>query len=149
MTESFLTDSEARALIGLEKVRVDEKLYQYPQLSESLAIPLASVDHGERFILDIIPGKRVSGKVTYQNRARSCVVLVRLDLGGPPHVNPDGSELSCPHIHIYREGYGTRWAYPVNSAEFSGFPCIWDVLSDFMNYCNITKQPLIERGLFV
>ena len=39
-------------------------------------------------------------KGRYQNRARNVVVLLRLDFGGAPPRNPDGSELPCPHLHI-------------------------------------------------
>ncbi|MFW9280162.1 DUF6978 family protein [Glaesserella parasuis] len=26
--------------------------------------------------------------------------MVRLDIEGPPHRNPDGEEIICPHIHL-------------------------------------------------
>ena len=49
-------------------------------------------------------------QATYPNRARQTVVLKRLDLDGPTHTNPDGEELPCPHVHVYRDGFGTKWA---------------------------------------
>jgi hypothetical protein len=58
-------------------------------------------------------------KGTYQNRARYVVVLVRLDFGGKPHRNPDGEEIASPHLHIYREGVGDKWAYPVTADRFA------------------------------
>lgn len=86
-------------------------------------------------------------KVTYQNRARQVIPLARLDLNGPPHRNPDGSELPCPHLHLYREGYGTKWAIPVPTNDFTDLTDIWTSFSDFMRYCNITK-PLTSKEIF-
>jgi hypothetical protein len=37
---------------------------------------------------------------------------MRLDLDGPPHRNPDDEEIPWPHLHVYREGYGDKWASP-------------------------------------
>lgn len=47
----------------------------------------------ENFLLDIRRGKIDLLKATNQNRARQTIVLVRLDLGGAPHRNPDGEEI--------------------------------------------------------
>lgn len=86
-------------------------------------------------------------KVKMHDRARQVVVLVRLDLGGPPHRNPDGEEIGTPHIHVYREGYGDKWAFPVPT-DFRAVADLWTTLDDFFRYCNVTRPPLIQRGLF-
>mgnify|MGYP006865045462 CR=1 FL=1 len=40
--------------------------------------------------------------------------LMRLD-GAPYHSNPDGTELrDTPHLHYFKEGYGLKWANPVD-----------------------------------
>ena len=40
--------------------------------------------------------------------------LCRID-AAPYHINPDGTELrDTPHMHIYREGYGDKWAEPIS-----------------------------------
>ena len=83
-----------------------------------------------------------------QNRGRQVIVLVRLDLGGPPHRNPDGEEIPTPHLHVYRAGYGDKWAVAVPSASFRAVGDLWTTLEDFMQFCNITEPPHIERGLF-
>jgi hypothetical protein len=42
------------------------------------------------------------------------VGLCRID-AAPYHPNPDGTELrDTPHMHVYREGYGLRWAEPID-----------------------------------
>ncbi len=87
-------------------------------------------------------------KVTYNNRVKVSIILVRLDIDGPSHRNPDGAEVPCPHIHHYREGFGDKWAIPAPIDLFRNTDDIWESLRDFFRYCNIVEPPLIERGLF-
>lgn len=148
MPEVNLTQAEADALIAIEKHRVDDQSYDYPGTGGSICVPLTSFDKREDFLLDISRGRIDLMKGTYQNRARHIVVLVRLDFGGQPHRNPDDVEVPSPHLHIYREGYGDKWAIPVPIKEFSDIGDLWQTLSDFMRYCNVTQEPYISRGLF-
>jgi hypothetical protein len=106
-----------------------------------------SNDKRENFLLDIRRGRIDLLKATYQNRARQTVVLVRLDLGGAPHRNPDGEEIACLHLHVYRESYGTKWAKSIPLDEFPNSEDLWKTLQDFMGYCNITKLPNIQKGI--
>ena len=87
-------------------------------------------------------------KVTFQNRARQVVVLLRLDIDGAPHRNPDGTEVGCPHLHIYRQGYADKWAFPAPPELLSDTGSPYEVLVLFMKRCNITLPPNIQRGLF-
>ena len=75
-------------------------------------------------------------------------MLLRLDLGGAPHRKPDGEEIPVPHLHVYREGYGDKWAVPVPVGCFGNLDDVWQALRDFMEYCNIAQPPRIQRGLF-
>lgn len=149
MAETTLTQSEADALLKMEKYRANETSYEIPPVGGSIEVPLVSANNRESFLLDIYRGRVNLKKVTYQNRVRTAVILARLDLGGPPHENPDGEEISCPHLHIYREGYGDKWATPISEDDFPRTDDLWISLQDFMKYCRITKPPFIERGLFV
>lgn len=97
-------------LLAMEKHRVDDTVFEYPDLGGALRIPLQSPDRRETFSLDITRSQVNLVKGTYQNRGRGVVILARLDFGGAPHRNPDDVEVPCPHLHIYREGYGDRWA---------------------------------------
>ena len=120
----------------------------YPVPGGQVRIPLISENKRERFFLDIERGIINLLKGKYQNRARQVVVLLRLDFGGPPHRNPDDGEVLCPHLHIYREGYGDKWAIPVPTDAFPDAADPWQTLADFMRYCNVVEPPLIRRGLF-
>jgi len=73
---------------------------------------------------------------------------MRLDLDGPPHTNPDGQEIPCPHLHIYREGYGDKWASPLPAARYPNVKDLFSTFEEFMRHCNITQPPQIDRGLF-
>jgi hypothetical protein len=132
MPTSEITQTEADALIAVEKQRVNDDEHNYPGGGGKLTIPLQSADRREQFMLDISRRRIDLYKGKYQNRARQIVVLVRLDIGGAPHRNPDGTEIACPHLHLYREGYGDKWAYPVPLDRFGRMGDLWGTLEDFM-----------------
>jgi hypothetical protein len=148
MSSIDLTQAEADSLMAMAKVKNDDAEWDFPNPGSSVSIPLTSKDKRETFMLDIGKGRIDLSKVKYQNRARQIVVLIRLELNGPPHRNPDNEDIPCPHLHIYREGYGDKWAFPVPSDKFSNLQDAWKALDDFMNYCNIVEPPLINKGLF-
>ena len=148
MTDANLTQAEADALLAMEKRRVDDSEWVYPGLGGRITVPLASCDQREPFLLDVRRGRIDLAKGTYQNRGRQVVILARLDFGGAPHRNPDGEEIGSPHLHLYREGYGDRWAYPVPLDHFSNLDNLWLTLEEFMRFCNIGEPPFIRQGLF-
>lgn len=143
-----LTQREADILLGIEKYCIDNNQFVFSDVSGSLRIPLLSKDNREEFSLDIYRGKIELIKNTYQNRARKTFILIRIDIGGSPHRNPDGQEISCPHLHLYKEGYADKWAYEIPDS-FADVSDAWQVLQDFMEYCNIVGKPDIQKGLFI
>lgn len=148
MADIHLTQAEADALIALAKHRVDATEWGYPDFGGAISIPLVSTDRREQFLLDLRRGRIDLARGTYQNRSRQVVVLVRLDFGGAPHRNPDGEEMGSPHLHVYQEGYGDKWAMPVPGDRFTDLGNPWRTLEDFMRFCNIVEPPNIRRGLF-
>jgi len=139
---------DADFLFAMEKYRADENTYRFPDLGGCVRIPLKSKDLREDFILDIHRMSVQLKKNTFQNRARTNVILARIDIGGPLHRNPDGEEIPCPHIHLYKEGFDDKWAYPLPEVFSNPADC-WKTLEEFMKFCNITQIPHIEKGLFV
>lgn len=148
MTEVALSREEAAALLAMEKHRADDNVYEYPAFGGAIHIPLQSIDRRETFTLDVRRSQIKLAKGTYQNRARGIVILARLDFGGPPHRNPDDSEVECPHLHVYREGYGDRWAVPLPRGQFPNQNDAWMLVTDFMRFINVTLVPDLRRGLF-
>ena len=148
MSESELTQAEADELIAMEKHRTDDKEWDFIVVGGSVSIPLVSADRQQNFLLDMSRGRVDLLRGKYQNRGHQIVILVRLDFGGRPHENPDGEVLPCPHLHLYREGFGDKWAIRVPPDRFGDTSDLWGTLQDFMVYCNITRPPTIRRGLF-
>jgi hypothetical protein len=148
MADINLTQAEADGLIGLEKHRVDDQEWSFPAPGGRVAIPLTSSDKRENFMLDITRAQIKLTKATYQNRARQAIVLMRLDLDGPPHRNPDDLEVPCPHLHMYREGYGDRWAIPAPADRYANPQDLFVTFEAFMTHCNITEPPRIQMELF-
>lgn len=143
-----LTQAEANLLLQMLKVKVDDREWDYPGTGGTICVPLSSEDGKEKFLLDVHRG-RINLKGTYQTRGRLTVVLARLDFDGPGHRNPDDEEIASPHLHLYREGYGDKWAYPVPIEDFPHIGDHWQTLQDFMAFCHITDVPNIRRGLFI
>ena len=148
MADSGLTQAEADALIALEKRRVGEEGVALSRPRWSNHDSLVSTNRREPFLLDLRRTRIDLAKNTYQNRGRQIVVLVRLDLGARPHRNPDGQEIGSPHLHVYREGFGDKWAYPPPTDRFADLSDAWRTLEDFMQFCNVVDPPDIRPGLF-
>ena len=147
MVELNVTQAEADALIAMPKIRVNETIWNFPGPGGSVSVPLLSENKRENFLLDVSRGQINLLKGTYQNRARQVVILVRLDVNGSPHYNPDGVRIPSPHIHLYREGYGDKWAYPLPEGQFLMIDDRWETLQDFMDYCNIIHPPNFHQGI--
>lgn len=143
-----LTQVEADALMAMPKRADINEVFLFPHLGGKALIELQSLDNTEDFLLDIGRSRIDLARITYQNRAREVVVLRRLDIAGPPHRNPDGEVIPCPHIHVYREGYADKWAYPVLAERFSDTTNLQQTLLDFCAECNVVELPQIQTGLF-
>ena len=142
-----LTQREADSLLKRDKHYMGNEQFSLPGLGGALRIPLYSNDRREEFSLDITRGRIELRKNTFQTRARRVAILARVDIGGPPHRNPDGREIPCPHLHIYREGYGDKWAIPLPD-NFKNYRDAWQTLMDFMDYCHVVTRPPIQPELF-
>lgn len=148
MAEIVLAQAEADALIAMEKFRTDTIPRTYPRVGEQMSVELTSADRRESFMLDITRSSIKLTKSTHQTRARQAIVLVRLDVDGPPHRNPDGVEIPCPHLHVYREGYGDKWADPAPAHLCPPGGNAFSICLAFMTHCNVVDQPSFEVGLF-
>ena len=49
----------------------------------------------------------------------------------------------CPHIHIYREGYDDKWAYPLDKKIKTDPKDLIQVLIDFFKYNNLDNHDKI------
>jgi hypothetical protein len=105
----MLTQVEADSLIAsLKKLLLSKKLYKFPDPGGKSSLECKD-GNNNRYIIDVARGRIKFNKVTYQTRYNKSLILIRVDIDGPPHDNPNGEEIPCPHIHIYREGYDDKW----------------------------------------
>lgn len=105
---------------------------------------LAGPNDREKFLLDVWRGTLRLSKLRFQNRVRTAIVLVRLDVDGAPHTNPDGVWLSGTHLHLFREGYDDRWAYPVDASQFTLLSDPGTTFQEFCAFCKIESPPSVQ-----
>jgi hypothetical protein len=146
MVSPEFTQADAERLLAMEKFRIDETNHKFPDRGGKLSINLVNKKEKENFVINYN-----RGTINLQKRShnmRGYIVLARLDLDGSTHRNPDGQEVPARHLHLYREGYGDKWAFPVPENFFCKMDDAYQTLQDFMNYCNVVELPNIERSLF-
>ncbi len=158
----FLTQSEADHLITMPKTKIDDRVYSIPLSGEALQIPIKSADSRENFIFDINRRGQIKfSKCTYQSRARTTIILVRLDVAGPPHTNPfaehvplkyleeyNGIEIPTPHLHLFVEGYHDKWAIPAPKDKFTDVNDLIKTSYEFFSYLNVKEHPYLGENLF-
>lgn len=148
-TIEILTQEEADKLLKYPKKAISANDYNFPTTKTSkLKIPLKSTDELYSFYLDINRNKFNLYKITYQNRYIKETILARLDLNGAPHQNPDHSEVSGNHLHLYKEGYSDKFAIELPE-EFNNIDTkdIEKILVAFLKYCNIINPPTFRYSL--
>ena len=103
------------------------------------------------FIVDVNRKGRKKSKFTLQlrNKANKETPLLRLDLIGPDHPNPEGDfpfsgeVIPCPHLHIAHPEYGDSIAYPLSSKyanmylSEAQFDDLVFILKSFLKRCNV------------
>ena len=135
----MLTKEEIDIVIDiLKNIEYDKEIFSFPCIGESTVLNATSNDKKYKFIFDIKPGrsKRVKDKLTLQERYGKDVVLVRLDINGPPHTNPDGETVSGNHIHIIKDGYDDKFAYDIPTDLVDADDNIQTMIN-FFQYCKV------------
>src|SRR5260370_18798087 len=85
MADMEITEAEADALIEMEKRFVDNKDWTFPAARRADCACLNIPRQARNFHARCDPCANQLTKATYQNRARQAIILMRLDLDGPPH----------------------------------------------------------------
>ena len=146
-----MEQSTVNYLIKLNK-RIVDSCISFPFSNDKLTINVQSIDGSETFLLDINRAGSIRiSRCTFQERYNVTIPLVRLDLDeSKPHQNPDGQVIKGPHIHIYKKGYGDRWAYlisDINPCPFSNTSDLLTSFIEFCSYCNISNIPAIQGSI--
>jgi hypothetical protein len=140
----MLTQAEANELMHMVKhfVRPPATITIPPGVDETHE--LASLDDRERFLLDVWRGTLRLTKLKFQNRVRTVIVLARLDIDGAPHTNPDGQMITGTHLHLFREGFDDKWAYPIDPGVFTVLRDPGTTFQEFCTFCNIESPPSVQ-----
>lgn len=146
----MLSQNEIKALLDMLKI-LDERRINFPEMGNYKQLDVVSKDGKEKFLIDI--NRKTSIKITkctYQGRCRKDIVLLRLDIDGPPHTNPDGEEIHPNHLHIYKEGHGTSWAIPIPTDKFSDVKDLLKILIEFLEYFKVENLSdiSVQGGMF-
>lgn len=97
---------------------------------------------GIKYIITIKRGNieidRFSISIIFQDTHHT---LVRLDVKGGTHNNPDGTTAPNTHIHIYNNSYDKkdRFAYEINLQEFPNIYEIYNAYMAFLDYTNVKE----------
>lgn len=139
-----LSDKEFKYLKDMKKEFIEDWdiLLSEPKRTRQIT----STDKKEKFLLDYKKWN-ISCKYTYNKRWRNDMVLFRYDIW-VPHTNPDWVRLNWPHIHIFKEWFSMKYAYPASDFWILDTDTIENVLLKIFKQRNIVNTPTIKISLF-
>jgi hypothetical protein len=141
-----MTQDDADALLAMPK-RFDGMMMLSLPVGSDQRFDLLGVPHPEeRFVMDLWRGRRNALKLKFQTRGRKVVILARLDINGAPHTNPDGEVVGGTHLHLFREGFGDKWAAPIDPAAFRDVDDHGLIFDDFCKLCAVINAPPMQVG---
>jgi len=142
----MLSQERAEELLAMIKRLVESSRIDFPAAGAAKRLEAESEDGRESFLLDINRRGTIKlTKCTFQERYQTVEILLRLDIDGPTHENPDGEVVPCPHLHVYRGG-GDKWAVAL-PRDFSDPPDLVQTFKEFLAYCKVRDIPDIQRAL--
>lgn len=142
---SELSQKKADAYLTARKIKATETDCRLTSvIPKPVSVPLVAPDiAGVAFSLDVTQ-KHIVLKLKCQLRCTTeAVVLARLDFASP-HRNPDGTAVGVPHLHVYREGYGDKFAYEVPPGMLKNPDDPLQVLLDFLETYHIERNGIVD-----
>lgn len=142
----LLTQQEAETLIEtLKSIKDTNTTFAFPIPGDYKKLELSSMDGKYTFIVDVNRKGSInlSKKCTYQGRYQKDTILLRLDIGGPDHTNPDGETICGSHLHVYKEGFGDKVAIAL-PPEITGSDDLFQTLIDFLIYFKTDNAKQLE-----
>lgn len=141
-----LTQEEADELLQMLKKCIDMSVELptcgYRKDYEAVAV----VQKNERFIISVNRKNSMTDKVSYLARyKKDNTILMRLDVAPTsPHVNPEllgGDKITGTHLHLYREGFETKFAIPFEPQN----PNLEKTFYEFLDKFNVKEKPIIAE----
>lgn len=142
-----MTQAEAQGLIQILKRLLQPNMITLPMTGSTSTVELCSV-FSEKDYFSVIfnrKGRIDPSKYTLMLRYGKDKGLLRIDVGGPPHTNPNGTIVPCPHIHIQQRdtGHWDSWATDI-PAVFGNVADRIETFTTFLQYCNVCNIASIE-----
>lgn len=141
-----LSDDQVNLIIEelkLSLAHLDFNSLNTPFGRVSLTNDILSQINGIEFRLDIYRGNKEPNRFNINLRfSETNDTLVRLDINGGTHQNPDGTVAPNSHVHIYNSNYGEKdaFAYPVKLEDFPNIRTFYDASVSFLDYTNINNN---------
>lgn len=128
---------------------------KFPMKGEILSLDVKSFNSQNSYLVDINKKYAVIERITFQDRYKKSIILLRLDIGNRPHTNPNGKNISGNHIHIYSDGYNESYAFELDDPVLQSVNPNFDLnrfktknhielFKAFSDFCNISNFPSIE-----
>ncbi len=138
---AHLTESEAEAMLNELKYALID-LLNLPGKGDSVSFDVKANDSANIYTIGIFRGSVNSRKMNYNARIKlNNTTLLELHINaGNRHMNPDGELVTGNHWHIYREGYGHSYAFPVPDISDHDFV---DVTIRFLERFHVVERPKI------
>jgi hypothetical protein len=131
-----LSQAEFDFLMGLEKEFEDKSTIVLGPPPLQWSRKLTSTTTNDTFSLDFYRGTFKIQKYTYNHRYKQTLVIFRFDSFGV-HTNPDGGKVTGFHIHVYKEGFGDKFAYPASDFGIEETDSMVVILQKFLVYCKV------------
>ena len=128
-----LSQSEAIDLVNSAKVVKNPITHSFPGPGNEVILKLESLDHMNIFTLSIGRTRfelAIAYSIHHVLKRSGNIPIIRLDVDAHSHKNPDAEpplEFLVPlrnirvgerHLHVYVEGFGLSWAFPVTNTDF-------------------------------
>ena len=149
-----LTQEEADTLREIEKILINPHKFRIPLQGKTEEYPvcyqIANMDK-DNMSISAFHGNKDIFKVSIRLKYNGNIILTRIDSRDQTrHINPDKTIIEAlqPHIHIYREGYDDKFAYPL-PREFSDATNVCSLFRDFLSYShviNLDEIRILEQG---
>lgn len=142
-----MTQAEAQDLIRVLKRIMQQGSVILPDMGFTAKFELRSVfSEKDRFTVIVNRSSKIrEDKYTLMLRYGKDKGLLRIDVGGAAHTNPDGTVIPCPHMHIQQNDTGAwdAWATEI-PAVFGNVEDRIETFRVFLQYCNVNNIASIE-----
>ena len=137
----MLKQEEFEKLLKLPKTFSTVEKLEISNAPSNWTRKVISTESKDEFLIDFYRGSYDLTRFTINKRYKTNIILLRFDSGGM-HKNPDGKIIKGAHIHIYKEGFDDKFAYPITDFGITenNFT-IKEIFIILLKFCNFVEIP--------